>query len=207
MRYTDVVFDIDGTLIDSTRAIRAGLDDLALELVGRRLTSQEAALGNGLPAGPALERMGLPGDEGTQERWIRNLLAHWDEVVVFDGVPEVLAGLARSGVRLGAVTAETRSEMERGFATFDVSRLLAHVVVAEDTERHKPDPEPLESYLAWSGAEAGDVLYVGDGLVDAECARAAGVDFALAAWRPRPLGRGVGEVARLEEPRQVLELI
>ena len=87
MRYTDVVFDIDGTLIDSTRAIRAGLDDLALELVGRRLTPQEAALGNGLPAGPALERMGLPGDEGTQERWIRNLLAHWDEVVVFDGVP------------------------------------------------------------------------------------------------------------------------
>ncbi|MDD7364581.1 MAG: HAD hydrolase-like protein [Olsenella sp.] len=207
MRYTDVVFDIDGTLIDSTRAIRAGLDDLALELVGRRLTPQEAALGNGLPAGPALERIGLPGDGGTQERWIRNLLAHWDEVVVFDGVPEVLAGLARSGVRLGAVTAETRSEMERGFATFDVSRLLAHVVVAEDTERHKPDPEPLESYLAWSGADAGDVLYVGDGLVDAECAQAAGVDFALAAWRPHPLGRGVGEVARLEEPRQVLELI
>lgn len=198
MRYTDVVFDIDGTLIDSTRAIRAGLDDLALELLGRRLTPREAALGNGLPAGPALERMGLPGDEATQERWIQNLLAHWDEVVVFDGVPELMAELARRGVRLGAVTAETRSEMERGFATFDVARLLAHVVVAEDTERHKPER---------SGAEAGAVLYVGDGLVDAACARAAGVDFALAAWRPRPLGRGVGEVARLEEPRQVLDLL
>ena len=56
------------------------------------------------------------------------------------------------------------------------------VICADDTAEHKPEPGPLLKYMERTGAKPSEVLYVGDTVYDMQCARGAGVDFALARW-------------------------
>lgn len=205
MRYSHVVFDIDGTLIDSTSAILDGLQDHARGILGRELGPDELARGAGLPAAQALAAMGLDSGDEAAESWISQMLSHWDDVCVFPGVENLLGELAESGITLGAVTAETRSEMERGFATMGLADRLERVVCADDVSAHKPDPAPLLAYLEAEGCERDEVIYVGDQVCDATCAAAAGVDFALACWKGIPERSNVPAVGRFCSPWQLLE--
>ena len=56
------------------------------------------------------------------------------------------------------------------------------IICADDTAEHKPKPGPLLKYMEYTGARPSEVLYVGDTVYDMQCARGAGVDFALARW-------------------------
>lgn len=208
MRYDHVIFDIDGTLVDSTGAIREALQMVAVHLRGSRLTPAEMELGLSLPAPQALAAVGLPSDDATVDLWLDHEYELWgDEVGPFPGVPELVAALASRGVVMGAVTSETADEMRRGFARFEVSRALAAAVTADDTERHKPEPDPLLECLRRLGAAPARSLYVGDSVADARCAEAAGASFALACWRDDPVREEVPCVARLADPLGVLDLL
>lgn len=203
MRYRCVIFDVDGTLIDSSRAISEGLEDVAQEVLGRRLTGEERKAALGLPAGKALEATGIGGDEAHVRRWIDAIVARRDSIRVFDGVPEMLDGLRRQGITLGVVTADTHYELDHVFATFGLMDRFDAVVCSDDTLRHKPHPEPLERCLSLLGSLPGEALYVGDGAGDAMAAQAAGMDFALASWRPEPLRTPVRAEAYCLSPAQV----
>jgi HAD superfamily hydrolase (TIGR01549 family) len=175
------------------------------DLLGRRLEADEMSMCLGLPGKEGLESLGLPPDEPTFARWLTYMVQCWDDVHLFDGVPELLDGVASLGLELGCVTSETATEMERCFAPFGLMDRFACVVTASDTDVHKPNPDPLLAYLERSGAKAEETLYVGDAASDAECAEAAGVDFVQACWRPRPERRPLHELACFETPAQLLE--
>lgn len=206
MRYRYVVFDVDGTLIDSSRAIGRGLEDVAWEVLGRRLTPAEREAALGLPAPAALDAVGVGGTEDHVRSWIDAIVARRDDIRVFDGVEAMLEDLGRLGASLALVTADTRYELEHVFATFGLMGHFDAVVCSDDTKRHKPDPDPLERCLTLLGADPGEALYVGDGAGDAAAARAAGVDFALACWKPVPLREPVRAVSYCLSPAQVTSL-
>lgn len=207
MRYKYVIFDIDGTLIDSSRAIELGLRAMAREVLGRPLTDEEAARGMGLPAPQALEAMGMAGSDQNVRLWLDRMFEHWDSVSLFDGVVPMLDALGERGCTLALVTADTAYEMSHGFARFGLMDRFAAVVTADDTQGCKPDPEPLEKCLSLLGARPEEALYVGDGLGDVRCAEAAGVDFALACWRDEPLRDPVRAAAYCLTPWHVVELV
>lgn len=206
MRYSHVIFDIDGTLMDSTSAIRQGLEMLAEELLGRGLTDEEQRRCLGLPAKEGLESLGLPGDDETIGRWLANMAECWDDVYVFDGIGGMLDGLADAGITLALVTSETTDEMGQGFAGFGLLPRFSCVVTADETDLHKPDGAPLVECLRRLGTSASETLYVGDSSADAACAADAGVDFAQACWRPEPEREPMRAVAFLQTPEQALEL-
>lgn len=205
MRYTHIVFDIDGTLMDSTPAIHEGLERTSEDLRGRRLTPAEAQACLGLPAKEALESIGLPGDVVTVRRWLAHMAECWDGVSVFDGIVPLLDALSARGLVLGAVTSESTEEMGQGFARFGLLDRFGCVITTDDTDTHKPGPAPLLEYLDRSGADAAETLYVGDAASDAACARAAGVDFVQACWKPRPERSPLAAKAFCTTPDQVLE--
>lgn len=205
MRYTHVVFDIDGTLMDSTPAIHEGLELLSEDLRGRRLTEVEMGLCLGLPAREALVSLGMPSDDATVEQWLAHMAECWDGVTLFDGIPELLDGLSRAGVTLGAVTSENTAEMNQGFAQFGLVDRFGCIVTTDDTDVHKPHPDPILAYLEKTGARADETLYVGDAANDAACAAAAHVDFVQACWRPVPERRPLAAKAYCSSPAQVLE--
>src|SRR5690606_14155979 len=81
--------------------------------------------------------------------------------------------------------------------------LFETTICYEDTDEHKPHPEPLLLFLKRSGLAAGDVLFIGDTVYDMQCAEAAGVDFGLALWGTIEPDKLTGRY-RLNHPSEIL---
>lgn len=204
MKYQHIVFDLDGTLIDTERAILPSLRDTLLARTGKHYPEEELTFALGITGVDALERLGIADIDGVLALWIDNMHRYQDAVTLFGGVKEVLKALRDNGAILGIVTSQTYEEFAHGFAPFGVSGYFQVVIRAEDTEEHKPAPAPLLKYIELSGARPREVLYVGDSVYDSRCAQAAGVDFALALWGTHD--PAIPARHRLQSPGQLLTL-
>ena len=182
MRYRLVVFDIDGTIIDSVSALDATLRFL-LEDAGMPEPDPELLReAIGMPGDRALFHLGLPTGEEAVQRMLTVFLERQDLVRVFQGIPELLDALVDNGCMLGIVTAQSRSEMQKLFAPFGLLDRFRYVVNSDEVEFHKPAPDQLLECQRRAGVSPEETLYVGDTEVDAACAEAANTDFALACW-------------------------
>lgn len=204
MEYQHVVFDLDGTLIDTERAILPALRDTLLERTGKHYLDPELTFVLGITGEDALEQLGISDIDGALALWNDNMRRYQDAIALFSGVEELLKALRKNGLALGIVTSQTYEEFAHGFAPFGVSGYFQVIVRAEDTEEHKPAPAPLLKYMELSGARPEEVLYVGDSVYDSRCAEAAGVDFALALWGTHD--PAIPARHRLQSPGQLLTL-
>lgn len=183
--YKHILFDVDGTLFDTEEAVILSLQR-AMEAFGlqpKDRTQLQFALG--IPGMRALEQLKVAEADKPRffEVWEHSLQHEFnDRVRVFDGIEGLLDLLRRRGRQLGIVTSRTRRELGIDLERFGLAGYFGACICMEDTERHKPDPEPMHAYLERVGAAPGEVLFVGDTQYDEQCAHGAGVDFALAAW-------------------------
>ena len=167
-RYKYLIFDIDGTLLDTEHAILCSLKDTLQDLLGKNVPAADLKFALGIPGDVVLNR--LVQDYRTSIR-------------LFDGICESLEALKAAGYGMGIVSSKTRREYESDFAgPFGLDGYFRPVVCAEDASRPKPAPDPLNACLSMSGASAAETLYIGDAVYDSQCARSAGVDFGLAGW-------------------------
>lgn len=204
MKYQHIVFDLDGTLMDTERAILPSLRDTLLARTGKHYPEEELTFALGITGEDALKRLGVDDIDGALALWVDTMHRYQDAVTLFGGVQEVLKALRDSGVALGIVTSQTYEEFDHGFAPFGVSGYFQVAIRAEDTEEHKPAPAPLLKYMELSGARPEEVLYVGDSVYDSRCAQAAGADFALALWGTHD--PAIPATHRLKSPNQLLTL-
>ena len=178
------LFDFDGTLVDSENLILASFRHATSAVLGTTPSDEVLRAGIGL----TLEQQAhdLAGDRARElfDVYVEhNRASHAELLRTFDGIPEMIVRLRKRGARLGVVTAKIRSTMELGFEHVPLERSWFEVLVAkEDTDRHKPHPEPLILALELMGAVAGDAIYVGDSPFDIRAAHAARVTAAAAAW-------------------------
>ena len=180
--YSHIVFDLDGTLLDTERAILSSLRDTLMALTGMCGPDEELLFVLGITSADALKRLGIADVDGGLALWNEHMRRHQNTVTLFDGVEEMLLRLGERRFSVGIVTSKSREEFSQDFDRFDIRRYFQTVVCAEDTAVHKPDPAPILKYMERAGARPEDVLYVGDSVYDSRCAQAAGVDFALALW-------------------------
>jgi pyrophosphatase PpaX len=198
VRFPVVLFDLDGTLIDSGPIIVASMKHAAATVLGREVDERllTAAIG-----GPGLVAQMRSLDPDRVDELVDAYREHneplHDELEAFWEVVEVLPRLRAEGRQLGIVTAKRRATVQLAFdrlpgleESFDV------LVGAEDTERHKPDPDPVLAALRRLGAAARDAAYVGDSPFDVRAARAAGVFAVAVGWG----GIHGEDVLRAEEP-------
>ena len=182
-KYKHIIFDIDGTLIDTEEAILQSLQDTVREILNKDTEKQDLRFALGIPGSVTLRTLGITDTERANVIWNEHLLKYKSRIRLFDGIPELLRGLKMNGYRLGIVTSKTRDEYTADFAVpFELSDCFDTVVCVENAARPKPAPDPLLAYLNTSGMGTGDVIYIGDTIYDSQCAQNAGVDFALAAW-------------------------
>jgi pyrophosphatase PpaX len=211
-RYTTVLFDLDGTLIDSIRLILdsyhhtlqahgfpARTDEHWLAGVGTPLRSQFAEWSHDpdlLEAMVATYR-------------VYNLANHDRMVTAYPGVGEMLRRLHDGGIRLALVTSKNRQGALRGLELTGLAQYFDVLVCADDVQNPKPHPEPVERALALLGATPDETVFIGDSIHDMHSGRAAGVRTAAVLWGP--FGR-----AHLEEtapdhwlttPHEVVALI
>ena len=184
MRCPVVLFDLDGTLIDSGPIIVASMKHASLTVLGREPDEERvrAAIG-----GPGLIAQMRDLDPDRVDELIDAYRAHneplHEELEAFADVLELLPVLRAEGRRLGIVTAKRLRTVDLALDRFPVLRETAEVVIgAEDTERHKPDPAPLLEAVRRLDVDPEAVAYVGDSPFDIRAAKAAGMLAVAVGW-------------------------
>jgi pyrophosphatase PpaX len=183
MRFPVVLFDLDGTVVDSGGIILASMRHATREVLGRDFGDAELMQAVG---GPGLEaQMEVFAPERVEEL-VRVYRAHneplHDELQACVGMEDVLLRLHEQGHRLGVVTAKRRSTVELAFARVPVAHLFETVVGGDETQKHKPDPEPLLLAAKRMNARPDETAYVGDSPFDIRAAKAAGMHAIAVTW-------------------------
>jgi pyrophosphatase PpaX len=188
--FTCVLFDLDGTLIDTTPLIMESFRHTFLYHFDYKISDEELLEFLGIPLRKPFEDR-YPGMEEILIKTYKefNERKHDAYVGIFIGIEKLLSELKEKGVRTGIVTSKRRELALRGMQLFGIDRDMSVFVYMEDTIRHKPEGDPiLKALEQLPYVEKESVLYVGDSSYDILCAKNAGVKSAAVAWSyiPRP---------------------
>lgn len=207
MKYTHVIFDIDGTLTDTEMPALVSLADVIRAHKGEDVAPEDLKFALGIPGVEAFRRIGFEEEHFAEymAEWERGLRAFNDQIDVFPGGRELIAALDAAGVKLGIATSKTRDQYDKDFARFDVAARFPVSITADDSQTHKPTAGPLLRYMELTGAKREEMLYVGDSIYDSQCAMNAGVDFALAVWGAPD--KNTPAMYRPETPMDLLAMI
>jgi pyrophosphatase PpaX len=183
MRYPVVLFDLDGTVIDSGAIILASMRHAAREVLGLEPPEEELMAAVGGPGLEAQMRALAPDrvDELVSVYRAHNEPLH-EQLVACEGIADVLVALKDEGRRLGIVTAKRRVTVELAFAHVPLAHLFETIVGGDETDRHKPDPAPLLLAAERLQADVDACAYVGDSPFDIRAARAAGMHAVAVTW-------------------------
>ena len=180
-----LLFDLDGTLVDSIELILSSARHAFVGFDGRAPTDDEWRAGIGRPLETMFRRYGRDEDEVQRllARYREHQLLHHDRLVrAYDGIVPLLRALAARGHRLGLVTSKVEWLARRALAHVGLGEAFPVLVGCDSCTHHKPHPEPVERALALLGAPAAEALFVGDSPHDVEAGRAAGVHTIGVTW-------------------------
>lgn len=179
--YKAVIYDIDGTILNTLDMNMYTLIRIIREETGEDWSFEQVLRFAPYPGRKVMEELGIANQEKTYARWVRYVNEYETGATLYEGFEQVFEAL-HGRIRQGIASAKTREQYEIDFVTKGLDRYMDAVVLAGDTARHKPDPEPLLLCLERLGAEAGEALYVGDSPSDYLAAVNAGMDFGYARW-------------------------
>ena len=183
MRRPVVLFDLDGTVIDSAAIILASMRHATREVLGVDFPDEQLLATVG---GPGLEAQMRAFDPDRVDELVSVYRAHneplHDEIECCAGMDDVLVRLRDEGRCLGIVTAKRRGTVELAFRRLPLAHLFDVVVGGDETTGHKPDPEPLLLAAERLGVDPRDCVYVGDSPFDVRAAKAAGMHAIAVTW-------------------------
>jgi pyrophosphatase PpaX len=183
VRYPIVLFDLDGTLIDSGAMILSSFRHATRTVLEREIPDEElAALVGGMNIREQMQTLA----PDRVEDLVRVYRAHNEplhaDLQAFPGVEDLLGELSSQGRKLGIVTAKRRRTVDLAFAVLPIERFFDVVVTSGDTERHKPHPDPVLLALERLNANGARAAFVGDSPFDVGAGKAAGTFTVGVSW-------------------------
>jgi pyrophosphatase PpaX len=198
-----VLFDLDGTVVDTIPHILASFRHATAEVLGEALSDEVLLHHVGVPL--ARQMLYFTDDEAQADALLVSYRAfnhrtHDDMARLYPNSLATLTALHDAGMPMGIVTSKSRMMAQRAIDLFDLGRFFRVLVTADDTESHKPDPLPLRHAAELLGMDPGRLVYVGDSPADIACGKGAGAATVGAAW-------GVASVERLAaaEPDAIID--
>ncbi|MCR4659072.1 MAG: HAD family hydrolase [Bacteroidales bacterium] len=177
-----ILFDVDGTLLDSREAFCGSLERA---LHRYSISHGDISIYFTCTLAQFVADFDIK-DPSFLPEWNADYVASLVRAPLFDGVEDMLRRLHEAGVPMGVVTSRLHNIALTGLAEKGLGDCFVEVVASDDVSRPKPDAEPIQLYMSRRGANQADVLYIGDAVTDRQCAEAAGVRFAAPAWAPLP---------------------
>lgn len=192
---TAVLFDLDGTLIDTIEHILASFRHATRTVLGISLPDDVLLRNVGVPL--AAQMREFTDDEAVAEELLAtyrsfNHACHDEMARLYPGTIETLDDLRDRHIPMGVVTSKGTAMARRGIDLFGLGAYFAVVVTADDVALHKPDPFPVRHAAALLGLTPAQCAYVGDSPHDVEAGNAAGAVTVAVTW-------GVSDEARLRE--------
>ena len=182
---TTVLFDFDGTLVNTNDLIIASWQYTYKHYLGHEVSLEHivASFGEVLPLTMAREFPDVDIDEACKVYRDYQLHVAEEMIKTFEGIPDLLKELNARGYRVAIVTSRTRESALRYLDMLEISGYFEDLVTCDDTNKHKPDPEPILVCLRKLGVSADEAVMVGDSPFDMKCANNAGVKSVLVDWR------------------------
>ncbi|WP_342528474.1 pyrophosphatase PpaX [Chryseomicrobium sp. FSL W7-1435] len=182
-QYQTVLFDLDGTLIDTNELIIQSFQTVLDERFPGKYSRETI-----LPfLGPPLYETFQQVDSTQVEQLIAsyrewNIANHDAMVEAFPGVVETIQQLHQMGIKLAIVSTKRNEMIERALELMNLRQYFSAVIGLDDVQNAKPDPEPVRLALEKLDATPESALMVGDNFHDIMAARAAGVASVAVAW-------------------------
>jgi pyrophosphatase PpaX len=180
-----VLFDFDGTLVDTTELIFQSMRHATGEILGREISREILMANVGQPLPRQMELLSAEHAEELLESYRLHNEEHHDALIQeFPGVEGSLARLRAGGVGIVVVTSKRRPSVEMALKNFPgLGEVVDHFVTMEDTAEHKPRPAPLLKGLEFlGGVPPEEAAYVGDSPFDVAAAEAAGITSVAVSW-------------------------
>ncbi|MCL1906575.1 MAG: HAD-IA family hydrolase [Propionibacteriaceae bacterium] len=201
--YPIVIFDIDGTLINTIDLIVASYRHALMSVVGEEGDETEIRRWIGRPLMDAFGSLHPDKAPELLDTYLEWNHQHTPEMLAeYEGVSQMIDDLLDSSLRIGAATSKRREPARWCLELAGLAGRVPLLAAAEDTTAHKPHPEPLLHALAHLGGHPSEAVYVGDAVVDIQAAHAAGMDSIAVTW-----GAGVERDLRDGQPTAMVNTI
>lgn len=180
-KYKAVIYDIDGTILDTLKMNMIPLQRIIKEELGIDYSYEQVLKFASYPGMKVMEELNIKDKEKTYARWVQYVNDYEEGASVYLGIREVLETVHKY-MRQAVVSAKTKKQYEIDVVSKGLDQFMETAVLADDTTLHKPDPAPILLCLERLNVEKEEVIYIGDALSDYLCCQAAGVDFGYALW-------------------------
>ncbi|MGL4449851.1 MAG: HAD family hydrolase [Sarcina sp.] len=206
MRYKCVIFDLDGTILDTEEMNLVPLQRLIKEELNIDMSYESLLKYRAYAGKKTLNLLGFKDVKKSYPKWVKYVNEYQNGAKLYDGVKDVIEKLYEEGVILCIASSKTREQYKIDFEKTGLHKYMTNVVLAEDTENHKPHPEPLLKALKNLNINANEAIYVGDTIADFKASNLAGVDFALAVWGASEV-EGIKAKYNLKIPKELLQIL
>ena len=181
--YQAVVFDLDGTIVDSVELITVSFQHAIREVLGHEISREESIAWVGRPLREQMELFS-PEHAGELVKVYQefNHREHDRMLTLYDGIPHLLECLGHAGVKVGLVTSKSRHTTQMAFDLTGIEPYFDATVCSDESPRNKPSADPILLCLRRLGVERDHAAYVGDSPADMQAAHAARVDAIAVTW-------------------------
>jgi pyrophosphatase PpaX len=184
-RLPAILFDLDGTLLDSIELILNSARYAFEKLERIAPPDSEWLAGVGIPLFTMFGRYARDKDDVSVliAAYREYQLANHDRLTrCYDNVVDTVKALKDRGHEIAIVTSKSEALALRGLAHVGLARFMDTIVGCDGSTRHKPDPEPVQIALTRLGRSPSDAIFVGDSVHDILAGHAAGVTTVAATW-------------------------
>ncbi|PNT91087.1 hypothetical protein CDQ83_14815 [Clostridium thermosuccinogenes] len=186
--FKNILFDFDGTLVDTNDLVILALNEAARKFTGSPLSKEKLESVLGYYVEDQMKAISEIHYKEMTAYYNDFYRARQDEMVKeFDGIREMLDALKKKGCRIAIISAKEKEGIEHGIYKFELSEYVDAIVCANDVTNNKPHPEPALKAIAALKADASETLLVGDSPLDIKCGRNAGIKTALVGWTIFPM--------------------
>lgn len=178
-----LLFDLDGTVLNTNHLIVESFQHAYRTINGEEKDRGYITKSFGEPLAQTMEReFDIPVEEAIGIYRSFHYERFEDLIDIFPGMAQTIMALHNKGYKLGIVTSRLNHTTIRGLKKYNLEKCFQCIITADDTQKHKPDPEPIQMALEKLKSLPENAMMIGDSLFDIKCAHNAGAKAAIVSW-------------------------
>lgn len=177
-----IIYDIDGTVLNTLNMNMYPLLRIIEEETGEKWTFEQVLPFAAYPGMKVMEELKIKDKDKTYARWVQYVNEYEEGATLYDGFDTVFNTFKNEGLIQAVVSAKTKKQYEIDVVSKGIDQFMSTAILADDTIKHKPDPEPLLLCLQRLNCPLEQAIYIGDAASDYLAARNAHIAFGYAKW-------------------------